>query len=184
MLPASLTTVDSIAIIFILAGGLQGLLRGLSGETARLLGALCAFVAGALLHEPLGDLVVDYTRLVDHEARILTYVLTVLTALLIWALLHKIIKRLLQLVLSKGFDKLAGIPAGMLRTTALVGILFIGMNIWPDLPLAGHFGPQTLFGHYAIRCVPAVQRQLQEHHLPVPAVHHTDPHTTGEEATP
>jgi len=161
MLPPNLTIIDAIAVILIAIGAVQGLLRGLSGEMARLLGALCAFVAGALLHEPLGEGVAAYTRLSDQQARMLTYVFTVLAALLLWTLFHKLFRKLIRLALSAGFDKAAGIPAGMLRMTALVGIVFIAMNIWPNAPGKAHFGEISFFGRHAIRLVPAVQREME-----------------------
>ena len=165
MLANNFTLVDIIAAALILIGALQGLFRGLSGEMARLLGAICAFVAGALLHEPVGEWVASYTRLEDQEARMLTYIVTVLAALILWALFHKLIKKLLQLVLSVGFDRVAGVPAGMLRMTALVGIVCIAIHIWPQAPFKEHVGMESFFGRQAIRLVPAVQRQLEAHNV-------------------
>ena len=177
MLPGTLTMVDAIAILFIAIGAIQGLFRRLSGEMARLLGAICAFVAGALLHEPLGGWIATYTRLVDQEARILTYVVTVLTALILWTLFHKLIKKCLQLILAPAFDKVAGIPAGTLRMTALVGIVFIAMNLWPDMPFQETFGNDSFFGRHAIRLVPAVQRELDARNIPM-----REPRNTGQTA--
>ncbi|MFU8779726.1 MAG: CvpA family protein [Kiritimatiellia bacterium] len=168
MLPQSLTTVDAIVIALIAIGAVQGLLRGLSGEMARLLGALCAFVAGALLHEPLGLWVANYTRLVDQQARTFTYVLTVILALVLWAFFHKIIRKMIQMILSTGFDKSAGVPAGMLRMTTWTGIIFIIMNIWPNIPLKEQFNENSFFGRQFIRLVPAVQRQMEAMNVTIP----------------
>ncbi len=164
MIPEPFTTVDMIVIAWITIGAIQGLFRGLSGEMARLLGAICAFVAGAILHEPLGEWIAAYTRLDDKDGRILTYAVTVILALILWALFHKMIKKLLQFVLTTGFDKTAGVPAGMLRMTALAGIAFIAIHI-VQAPFKDHVGQDSFFGRQAIRLVPAVQRQLDAHNL-------------------
>jgi len=176
MLSAHFTLLDWIALVFIVGGAIQGFFRGLSGEMARLLGAICAFVAGALLHEPLGNIVAGHTRLIDQEARILTYIITVIAALILWALFQRLIRKLLRLILSTGFDKVTGVPAGMLRMTTLVAIVFIAMNLWPQAPLQKHFGTASFFGRQAIRLVPALKRELERRNLP--------PHNAPENATP
>ena len=167
MLFEHFTMVDVIALAFILIGAVQGLFRGLSGEMARLLGAICAFVGGAILHEPVGEWIATYTRLEAQGARTLTYVVTVILALILWALFHKMIKKLLQLVLNTGFDKTAGVPAGMLRMIAFVGIAFIAIHIM-QAPFKDHVGVDSFFGRQAIRLVPAVQRQLDIHDVNFP----------------
>ncbi len=164
MLSGNVTIVDLIASILIIIGGVQGLIRGLSGEMAHLLGAICAFVGGALIHEPVGDWIASYTRLDDQGGRILTYIVTVILFLILWACFRRIIKKLLQLVLSVGFDKTAGLPAGMLRMATFVGIVFIAIHIW-QAPFLEHVGEESFFGRQAIKLVPAVQRQLDAHNL-------------------
>jgi uncharacterized membrane protein required for colicin V production len=167
MLPASLTTVDAIVLTLIALGALQGFLRGLSGEMARLLGALCAFVVAAIVHEPLGLWVADYTRLVDQQARTFTYIATAVLAIALWALFNKLIRTTLRLILAPEFDKAVGVPAGMLRMTAWTGLIFITMNIWPGMPGKQHFNEHTLFGRLFIRLVPAVKRQIETMNLPL-----------------
>ena len=162
MQPEAFTLVDFIVLALILFGAVQGLFRGLSGEMARVLGAVCAFVGGAILHEPVGEWIAQYTRLENQEARIFTYVVTVILALVLFALFHRIIKKLLQVALGAGFDKCAGIPAGMLRVTALIGTIFIAIHII-QAPFKDRVGKESFFGRQAIRLVPAVQRQLEAH---------------------
>ena len=168
MAPGNFNTVDLIAALFISVGAVQGLIRGLSGEMARLLGALCAFVAGALLHEPVGAWIASHTRLEDRQAQMLTYSATVITALILWALLHRLIQKLIQLALTKGFDKTAGIPAGMLRMTAFVGIVLIAFQIWPQAPFKEQTGNESFFGRRAMQLVPAVEQQLDAHNVQLP----------------
>ena len=168
MQPQTFAIVDAIALGCIIGGAIQGFLRGLSGEMARVLGAICAFVAGALLHEPVGEWIATYTRLESPHARTLTYGVTVLTALLLWALFHKLIRSLLQLVLRAEFDKFAGIPAGIIRMATFVGIVLIAIHIAPWAPFKQHVGETTVSGRIAIRLVPAVERQLHAHKLQIP----------------
>ncbi len=169
MSPSSFTTLDLIVVVCVAIGALQGLFRGLSGEMARLLGAVCAFVGGALLHEPVGEWVASYTRLIDQQARIATYLVTVVATLILWALFHRLIKKLLQLVLNPRFDKITGVPAGMLRMTALVAVVCLAILIWPHAPFKAYVGTDSFFGRQIVRLVPAVQQQLEDNQINLPS---------------
>jgi uncharacterized membrane protein required for colicin V production len=164
----SLTTLDIVVLVFIALGALQGYFRRLSGEMARLIGTICAFVLGTLLHEPLGQWIASETRLVDREAETATYVLTVIAALVFWIFFHRIIKKLLQVIISAEFDKFAGTLAGTIRVTILALIIFVTVNMWPNLPLKEHFGDNSFFGRCAIAITPTIQEQIEKHQIEQP----------------
>ena len=158
--------IDAIALLLIILGGVQGLLRGLSGELALLLGALLAWITGVMLYEPLGNLVAQHTRLDSDQARIFTFLATAIAALILLLLFQKIIKGLISAILSKGFDRLAGLPAGLLRMTALVSIVFIAVRLTPDSIFRDFFGPPSLFGKLADRFVPTARQKWEDADLP------------------
>jgi uncharacterized membrane protein required for colicin V production len=168
-----LTTVDIIVLACILLGAVQGLFRRLSGEMARLIGTICAFILGTVLHQPLGQWIANHTRLIDQEAKTATYILTVIVALIFWIFFHRMIKKLLQMIVSAKFDMIAGIIAGATRVLILAMIIFIAINMWPDLPMKDHFGETSLFGKWAIALTPTVQEHMEKHQN-IPPFHKED----------
>lgn len=161
-----LVWVDMAALLLIVLGAVQGVLRGLSGELARLLGALLAWIAGIMLYEPLGAAVAQHTRLEPEPARVFTFVATVIAALILLMLFHRLLKLLLAAMLQPGFDRIAGVPAGMLRMATLVCIVFVAVRLSPDSAIRDAFGPPSLFGKLADRFVPTARRTLEESDLP------------------
>lgn len=164
----TLTTLDIIVMLFILLGALQGFFRRLSGEMARLIGTICAFILGTILHEPLGQWIADNTRLVNQEAQTATYVLTVVTALIFWIFFHRIIKKLLQMIVSAKFDIFAGIIAGAARMTLLALMVFVAINMWPDFPMKDKFGEKSFFGRRAIAITPTIEEQIEKRQIEKP----------------
>ena len=176
MLPTAFSTLDIVVVFLVALAGLQGLFRGLSGELARMLGALLAFIAGTMLHEPFSTLVANHTRVEEQEARILTFTLTVFASLILLAFFHKLIRRMIALMFSKGFDKLAGVPAGMLRMCALLACLFVALNLLPPFPRQEFFGSRSYFGSRIVPLIPSIRQKLEEAGVPgIPPADRTDP---------
>jgi membrane protein required for colicin V production len=170
----SLSVVDIAALILIGIGGIQGFFRGFSGELARLLGTVIAFIAGTLLHEPLGQWVTANTRLEERPAQTLAFVATVLVAIVIMILMRMLLKKMITLVFAGGFDKSVGVLAGLLRMSVLVCIVFIIMNMVPVAFLNKHFGEESVVGRFMIRYVPTVEKTLEKAGMP-PFKHAEEP---------
>ncbi len=165
MLPP-LTWVDMIALALIGVGGVQGFFRGLSGELARLFGVVIAFVTGTLLHEPVGLWVSGSTRLEPRPAQALAFIATVVLALVIMIVVRILLKKAIKLVFAEGFDKTAGVLAGLLRMSVFVCIFFVIMNMVPVKSLNEHFGENSAVGGFMIRYVPTVERTLEQAGIP------------------
>ncbi len=163
---ASLSVVDIAALILIGVGGIQGFFRGFSGELARLIGTIIAFVAGTLLHEPVGQWVAASTRLEERPAQTLAFIATIIAAIVIMILVRILLKKVIKLVFAEGFDKSAGVLAGLLRMSVLVCILFIVMNMVPVAYLNQHFGEESVVGRFMIRYVPTVEKTLEKAGMP------------------
>ncbi len=157
----TLNLVDIVALGLIAIGGIQGFLRGLSGELARLIGTVLAFVAGVALHGPVGEWVLKHTRLEDQTAHALAFVATVVLAIVIMLLLRLVIKRLIKIVFADGFDKTMGVAAGLVRMTVVVCIIFLIMNLVPHDYLNRHFGEESAIGSIVVRYVPTVRETLE-----------------------
>ncbi len=162
----ALSVVDIVALALIAVGGIQGFFRGLSGELARLAGAVIAFAGGTLLHEPVGQWVSTHTRLEARPAQTLAFVATVIIAVLIMIVARMLLKKVIQGVFAPGFDKTAGVLAGLLRMSIFTCIFFIIMNMVPVEFLNRHFGEESVVGSFMVRYVPTVERTLEQAGIP------------------
>jgi len=156
-----LALVDVIALIVIGLGGIQGFFRGFSGELARLFGAVIAFIAGTLLHEPVGQWVSGATSLEARPAQALAFIVTVIIAVVIMVVAHILLKKVIKLVFAEGFDKTAGVFAGLLRMSIFVCIFFIIMNMIPVEALNRRFGDNSAVGGFIVKYVPTVEKTLE-----------------------
>lgn len=160
--------VDIIALGLILVGAVQGYFRGLSGEIARLVGTVLAFVAGISLHAPVGRWILKNTRLEDQAAHAVAFIATILLAFAVMIILRLIVKRLIKVVFADGFDKSSGVIAGVLRMSIVVCIIFFGMNMIPHDYLNRVFGEESAVGRVIVKYVPVVRETLEKTDLPIP----------------
>ncbi len=165
---STLSIVDMVAFGVIAIGGIQGFFRGLSGELARLAGTVIAFFAGTLLHEPAGQWISTNTRLEERPAQAMAFIATVLLAVVIMILMQMLLKKVITLVFAPGFDKTAGVLAGLLRMGLFVCLFFIAMNLLPVDTLNQLFGDSSIVGRFVIRYVPSVEEALQHQGLSIP----------------
>jgi uncharacterized membrane protein required for colicin V production len=163
---SELNLVDICALMLIAIGGIQGYLRGLSGELARLIGTILAFVAGIALHDPVGAWILEHTRLEDQPAHAVAFVATVILAIVIMVLLRLVLKRLIKVVFAEGFDRGMGICAGLLRMSVVVCIIFLVMNLVPHDYLNRHFGEESTIGSIVVSYVPKVRETLEHANIP------------------
>ncbi len=157
----ALSAVDIVALALIAVGGIQGFFRGLSGELARLAGAVIAFIGGTLLHEPVGQWVSTHTRLEARPAQTLAFIATVIIAVLIMIAVRMVLKKVIQGVFSPEFDKTTGTLAGLLRMSIFTCIVFIVMNMVPVDSMNRLFGEQSAVGSFMVRYVPTVKKTLE-----------------------
>ncbi len=162
----SLSVVDIVALALIAVGGIQGFFRGLSGELARLAGAIIAFIGGTLLHESVGQWVSAHTRLDARPAQTLAFIATVIIAVLIMIAVRVLLKKIIQGVFAPGFDKTAGVLAGLLRMSIFTCIFFIIMNMVPSDYLNRVFGVESAVGSFMIRYVPTVENTQEAAGIP------------------
>jgi uncharacterized membrane protein required for colicin V production len=168
-IPSGMSVVDIVALLFILIGAIQGFFRGLSGEIARLIGIILAFVAGLTLYGPVGEWVSSNTKLGGQGAHALAFITTILLSIIIMVLLRSIIKRMVKVVFAEGFDKGAGVVAGMLRMSIIVCIIFLCMNLIPHEYLNRVFGEESAIGRVVVKYVPTVRETLENANIPLPA---------------
>jgi uncharacterized membrane protein required for colicin V production len=163
-----LSTVDVVALILIAIGGIQGFFRGLSGEIARLVGVVLAFVAGLSLHGTVGEWMAANTKLSDQSAHSLAFIATIILAIIIMILLRIVLKNIVKLVFAEGFDKGAGIIAGLLRMSVIVCTIFVIMNLIPHDYLNRVFGEESIIGQVVRQYVPTIKDTLAKANIHIP----------------
>jgi len=150
-----LNLVDVIAFGVVALGMVQGYFRGFSGEIARLVGLVAAFVLGLRFYQPLGEWVFAYTRLAGQPARALAFLVTVGVATLCMLIVRKTLKRIIQVAIEKGPDRVGGVLVGAVRAGIVVLIVFLALNLWPNEYLNRTFGCESLIGRGIHRLFPA-----------------------------
>jgi uncharacterized membrane protein required for colicin V production len=174
-----LSLVDIIALALIAIGGIQGFIRGLSGELARLLGTIAAFAAGVALQKPVGAWILGHTRLENQSAHAVAFIATVLLAILAMLILRFLLKRVMKVVFADGLDKGLGVCAGLLRMSVAICILFLVMNLIPHDYLNRVFGEESAIGSIVVKYIPTIRETLERNDIPTitPKPHNSEPST-------
>jgi hypothetical protein len=76
---------------------------------------------------------------------------------------------MVKVVFAEGFDKGAGVIAGMLRMSIIVCIIFLCMNLIPHEYLNRVFGEESAIGRVVVKYVPTVRETLENANIPLPA---------------
>jgi uncharacterized membrane protein required for colicin V production len=157
----NLNTVDIIALVLLAVGAFQGLRRGLSGELARLVGVVIAFLAGVRFHEPVAAWCIEHTRLDYWPARTLAFTLTIAVGMAVMILVRLVLGRVIQIVIAEGLNRLGGILAGTVRSAVMILVVFLVVNmLTPDSFLGHAFGDDSAIGRVVRRYVPLVRDRL------------------------
>jgi uncharacterized membrane protein required for colicin V production len=159
---------DYLALAVIVLGSLLGMKRGLSGELARLVSVIVALLFGIEFLSPFGEWVEENSRLGTRSAYAFAFLVTVVGALILLFALRFLLKRVLKIVVAESFDRTGGLIAGLISSTAIVVMIFLGLNLWPHEYLNTVFGSESIVGRNVLRIVPRARQELQESGLPIP----------------
>ncbi len=157
-----LSVVDIGALIVILIGVIQGIRRGLSGELARLVGAVLALALGLFCLQPFGAFVENHTRLSERSARLLAFILVVVAVVGAMILLRWILRNIMKVTFEEKIEKIGGCIAGILRMTVFVFIVFVIMNMCPGEYLNRKFGEESLTGKGVLKCLPPLKEKIEQ----------------------
>jgi len=157
--------VDIGALVVVAVGTFVGYRRGLSGELARLVSIVAAFVLGLFFFRPVGAWIVNHTRLEDRSAQAVAFMVTIGAALVAMVLLRIVLKRVMQVVFEEMTDKVGGAIAGFVRAALTVAIIVMMVNTWPHDYLNRQFGEESVIGRLVLKYVPILREKVEE--LPV-----------------
>jgi uncharacterized membrane protein required for colicin V production len=157
--------VDIGALVILLLGTIIGFRRGLSGEIARFIGTIVAFCLGIYFYKPLGEWLVEHTRLEEGPANVIAFVVMVSVVLLITLIIRLILRSIMKISFEGNIEKAGGCVAGFIRAFLLILIIFIAMNMWPHDYLNRIFGKESIIGGVVVKYMPAIRKQVEK--LPV-----------------
>jgi membrane protein required for colicin V production len=146
--------VDIIALAVVAVGGLMGLLRGLSGELARLISTIAALLIGLRYYRPIGEWAVDNTRLMGEGALAMGFVVIIFGVIVVMFLFRFILKRMLQIVIEGGVERIGGLVAGVITASVSVFIFFVILNLMPNTYLNRKFGHESIVGTLVLNAMP------------------------------
>ena len=156
--------VDIIAVALVAISGVRGFFRGLSGELAQLAGTVGALLFGLLAYDPTTTWLMTYTVLGDDPrmARAVAFVGTILAASVAMVLLRYIVRRVVRVVVEGSADRWLGLAAGSVRTTLIVVILFLALNMIPHPYLNRVFGEESRIGRRVASLLPRLEARVPE----------------------
>ena len=154
--------VDIIVLVIIVLGAIQGLLRGLSGELARLISTVIVFILGVSCYRPVGLLLASHTRLSAAAAGAVAFSIVAATAIILMVLLRYVLKKLMKVVFVPWFDKVGGCVAGMLRASIFVMIIIIVMNMVPNEYVNEQCGEKSIIGTGVLKVMPRIREELDD----------------------
>ena len=151
--------VDIVAGMCLVFGMVVGFRRGLSGELARLISLGVAVVAGWQLYEPLGNRIVEFTRLSERGSFLVGFLLSFVAFLLLAVLVRWGLKHLMEFSFKGPLEKVGGAVAGFLRCFALVSAVILAAALSPIGYLERAFGEESRIGRVVTHVLlPAYQR--------------------------
>jgi uncharacterized membrane protein required for colicin V production len=141
---------DWAAVILVLIGIIQGFRHGLSGEFAGLCAVILGIACGCLLYAPLVHLVTPAGQETAAMIRYLMLAAAAIIAVLVMLALRHLFTLLIQLSFRTFIDRLAGVGAGIVQSSALVLILFVALTTVPHPRLQRVFGKESVIGRFIV----------------------------------
>ncbi len=154
--------VDIIAVIVIVLCAVQGSMRGLSGELARLVGIVAAFIIGMICYGPVSAVIVAGSGISEGVARAIAFALVMICMMVASMFLSSILRKIMRIVLAPMLDRFLGCISGVLRSCIFVVIVILLMCMVPSERLNREFGEKSLLGRGLISLLPVARDKLEE----------------------
>lgn len=159
----NLNAVDLVLIVLLLAFTVRGVIKGLSGEVAGLVGMAVVLAGGWKLYEPLSAALLKHTRLEDPQtSQLLAYILAVVVLLIAVNLLMLLVRKVLNKVFDGPVERIGGGIAGFLKTAAVLAIILFGVQLSGHAFLMKHFIEDSWIGRTVGVRIPGWFDTIQE----------------------
>jgi uncharacterized membrane protein required for colicin V production len=168
---STVNPVDIVALMIICVNLIIGLSRGLSGELAGLVGTAAAFGLGIFFQTPFSSWLQDHTRLQGRSAQAVAFISTAIAVIIIAILLRLILRKIMKITFEPTVDKVGGLISGFIRSSILVLIIFVAVNMCPHEYLNRKFGEESMIGRLVIEHItPRLERSQKVEDLKTDAV--------------
>ncbi len=154
--------VDTIAVALVLFGTVIGLQRRLSGELAHVISMIVALAVGLFARRPLGQWLLDHSRLSPAVAQVVALVGVIVLAALAMAAVRIVLRKAMRVVFEEEVDKIGGAVAGFVRAALFVAIVFLVMNMIPHDGVNRIFGESSFLGRIVSRYTPILEESIEE----------------------
>lgn len=146
--------VDLAAVVLVILAALRGMLRGLSGELAALVGAGAGLLLGLMAYAPCADWLVKQAHMSERAALTASFGVIVIGAIMLFLVVRWAMGKVMHVVVEPGPDRACGIVAGLLHGLVLVVIVFVLLNLAPNAELNRLFGSESFVGTLVHRAAP------------------------------
>jgi len=124
--------IDAIVGVFLAAGLIGGVRRGLSGELARAVIAVACIVVASLYGRPLADWALNRFGLSPRTSYLAALLALLLGVYLASSLLRMLLGRLMDFQFKGKLERLGGGLCGLLRSGVVVSILLLLLSLMPN----------------------------------------------------
>lgn len=146
----SLPLIDLLSLGYILLAALIGLKRGLSCELSRLASIGIAVFAGWRLHGPIGRTVEHVTRLEGTDAFLAGFLVVILGAGLLMALLRWALRKVMAMSFHPLVNRIGGGVAGGIRGLLIASVIFIAVGMSRSNYLQRKFIEESVVGTFVM----------------------------------
>ncbi len=168
---STLNPIDIAVSLIICINLIIGFRRGLSGELAGLAGTAAAFGLGLYFMVPFSLWLHEHSRLEGQAAQAVAFASTAIGVILTAILLRLILGKIMKITFEPTVDKLGGVLSGFIRSSILVLIVFVTIDMWPHEYLNRKFGRESMVGKFVVeRIMPRLERAPKGEELKAEAV--------------
>lgn len=154
--------VDTIAVVLVLFGTAIGLRRRLSGELAHVISMIVAVAVGFSVRRPLGEWLLENSRLSPAAAQVLALIGLIVLAALAMAAVRIVLRKAMRVVFEEHVDIIGGAVAGFVRAALFIAVVFLVMNMIPHEGLNRIFGETSFWGRIVNRYTPVLEEKIEE----------------------
>ncbi len=159
-----LNLADYVILGLLAVGLIQGFVRGLSRELARVLGVVAALFVGWRYSPILGDWLIGNSRLEGLSAYLAGFIAAVVATAVVMYGLFLAFRLIMQFSFKGKLERLGGMLAGAIRMLTMVCLVVLAVSLWRIEPLHTHLCQESVIGSAVSgRLMPLYDRLLDSH---------------------
>lgn len=154
--------VDGLVALFLLAGLVGGVRRGLSGELVRAIIAVAAAAAAVLYARPVSDWAMNQWHLPVRSALIGAFLVVFVGSYLVVTLLREILGKLADFRFKGPLERIGGAVCGAARAAGVSGLILLLLGLAPNDNLKSLVVDESVAGRFVTQHLRPLYGQLSE----------------------